>query len=72
MRTIERFIVAPNMQDRQLKNLVAQDFQTTIIGMLGHDLRQSLQVIQGSYSLLRSRLEQMPQQAWLDGGERQS
>jgi two-component system, OmpR family, phosphate regulon sensor histidine kinase PhoR len=71
MRTIERFIVAPTMQDQRLDNtLAAQEFQTTIVGMLGHDLRQSLHVIQGTYSLLRSRLEEMPQQAWLDRGER--
>ena len=61
--------VAPNMQDRRLKTFMAQEFQTTIVGMLGHDLRQSLQVIQGTYSLLRSRLEEMPQQGWLDRGE---
>ena len=70
MRTIEGFVVAPDMQDRRLKTLAAQEFQTTIVGMLGHDLRQSLQVIQGTYALLRSRLEQMPQQAWLERGER--
>lgn len=70
MRTIESFIIAPNVQERKLKGLVAQEFQTTIVGMLGHDLRQSLHVIQGTYSLLRSRLEEMPQQAWLDRGER--
>jgi two-component system phosphate regulon sensor histidine kinase PhoR len=70
MRTIEDFIVAPKMEDRQLKSFVTQDFQTTIVGMLGHDLRQSLHIIQGTYSLLRSRLEEMPQQAWLDRGER--
>jgi two-component system phosphate regulon sensor histidine kinase PhoR len=70
MRTIEGFVAAPNMQDRKPKTFVAQEFQTTIVGMLGHDLRQSLQVIQGTYSLLRLRLEQMPQQAWLDRGER--
>ena len=70
MRTNEGFVVAPNMQDRGMKTVVAQEFQTTIVGMLGHDLRQSLQVIQGTYALLRSRLEQMPQQAWLDRGER--
>jgi two-component system, OmpR family, phosphate regulon sensor histidine kinase PhoR len=69
MGTIEGFVVAPNMQGRKLKTLVAQEFQTTIVGMLGHDLRQSLQVIQGTYALLRSRLEEMPQQAWLDRGE---
>src|ERR1700735_1107852 len=70
MRTIESFVATPSMRDRRLKALVAQEFQTTIVGMLGHDLRQSLQVIQGTYSLLRSRLEEMPQQAWLDRGER--
>ena len=66
MRTIESYVVAPNMRDRKLKTLVAQEFQTTIVGMMGHDLRQSLQVIQGTYSLLRSRVEEMPQKAWLD------
>ncbi len=70
MRTVESFVVAPNVQEPKMKGVVAQEFQTTIVGMLGHDLRQSLQVIQGTYSLLRSRLEEMPQQAWLDRGER--
>ncbi|MDB5500766.1 MAG: hypothetical protein JWR89_668 [Tardiphaga sp.] len=70
MRTVESFIVAPDIQDRDLNAIVAQEFQTTLVGMIGHDLRQSLQVIQGTYSLLRSRQEQMPQQAWLDRGER--
>jgi two-component system phosphate regulon sensor histidine kinase PhoR len=70
MRSIESFTVAPVVQDRKLGALAAREFQTTIVGMMGHDLRQSLQVIQGTYSLLRSRLEQMPQQAWLDRGER--
>jgi len=70
MRTTEDFTAARNMQDRRLKTFVAQEFQTTIVGIMGHDLRQSLQVIQGTYALLRSRLEEMPQQAWLDRGER--
>src|SRR3984893_11859697 len=70
MRTIESFVATPSMRNRTLKAVVAQEFQTTIVGMLGHDLRQSLQVIQGTYSLLRSRLEEMPQQASLDRGER--
>jgi two-component system, OmpR family, phosphate regulon sensor histidine kinase PhoR len=69
MRTVEGVCVAPNMQERKLKRGVAREFQTTIVGMLGHDLRQSLQVIQGTYALLRTRLEEMPQQAWLDRGE---
>jgi two-component system, OmpR family, phosphate regulon sensor histidine kinase PhoR len=70
MRTIEGFVVAPNTPARKLETLVAQEFQTTIVGMLGHDLRQSLHVIQGTYTLLRTRLEEMPQQVWLDRGER--
>jgi two-component system, OmpR family, phosphate regulon sensor histidine kinase PhoR len=44
MRTIEGFAVAANTQDR--KTLAAREFQTTIAGMLGHDLRQSLHIIQ--------------------------
>jgi len=67
---IEGLTVAPDMQDRKLKSLAVQELQTTIVGMLGHDLRQSLQVIQGTYALLRSRLDEMPQLAWLDRGER--
>jgi two-component system, OmpR family, phosphate regulon sensor histidine kinase PhoR len=70
MRTIENFVAAPSKPDQRLRALVSHEFQTAIVGMLGHDLRQSLQVIQGTYSLLRSRLEDMPQQAWLDRGER--
>jgi two-component system, OmpR family, phosphate regulon sensor histidine kinase PhoR len=70
MGTTGRFIVAPEVLDREQKSHVAQDFQTTIVGVMGHDLRQSLQVIRGTYSLLRSRLQQTPPQAWLDRGER--
>jgi two-component system phosphate regulon sensor histidine kinase PhoR len=70
MRTTEGFAVGPDLQRLKSKTLIAQEFQTTIVGMLGHDLRQSLHVIQGTYSLLRSRQEKMPQQAWLDRGER--
>jgi two-component system, OmpR family, phosphate regulon sensor histidine kinase PhoR len=69
MGTNDGLTTAPNMQDRKPKTLVAQEFQTTIVGMLGHDLRQSLQIIQGTYALLRSCLNEMPQQAWLDRGE---
>jgi two-component system, OmpR family, phosphate regulon sensor histidine kinase PhoR len=45
MRTIESFFATPSMRDRKLNNLVAQESQITIVGMLGHKLRQSLQVI---------------------------
>ncbi|MGY0569881.1 sensor histidine kinase [Bradyrhizobium sp. RDM12] len=70
MRTVESLTIAPDVRERKPKGLAAQEFQTTIVGMLGHDLRQSLHVIQGTYSLLRSRLKEMPQEAWLDRGER--
>src|SRR4051794_10195301 len=68
MGTVEHSVTS--IPNRTSRSLAAQDFQTTILGMLGHDLRQSLQVIEGSYALLRTRLEQMPQQAWLERGER--
>ena len=70
MRTVEEFIVAPTVQAQKLNSPAAHEFQTTLVGMIGHDLRQSLHVIQGTYALLRSRLQEMPQQAWLDRGER--
>jgi two-component system, OmpR family, phosphate regulon sensor histidine kinase PhoR len=70
MRTIKGIVPGRSVGNRKLKTLVAQEFQTTIVGFLGHDLRQSLQVIQGTHALLRSRLEEMPQRAWLDRGER--
>jgi two-component system, OmpR family, phosphate regulon sensor histidine kinase PhoR len=70
MRTIESFTIAHPPQDQTPQGLAAREFQTTLVGMMGHDLRQSLHVIQGTYSLLRTRSEVMPQQAWLDRGER--
>lgn len=70
MITIETFASTPNSMDQHPKSFLAQDLQTTIVGMLGHDLRQSLQIIQGTYALLRSRFEQAPHQVWLDRGER--
>ena len=70
MTTIEGLAAAADMRDRKRKTLPAREFQTTIVGMLGHDFRQSLHVIEGTYALLRSRLEETPQQAWLDRGER--
>jgi two-component system, OmpR family, phosphate regulon sensor histidine kinase PhoR len=70
MRTVESLAVARNSRGRKLKAPVAREFQTAIVGMMGHDLRQSLHIIQATYSLLRARLDDMPQQAWLDRGER--
>jgi two-component system, OmpR family, phosphate regulon sensor histidine kinase PhoR len=48
----------------------ASDFQAAILGIAGHDLRQPLQVIQGSYALLRTRAYTKSENAWLDRGER--
>lgn len=48
----------------------ANDFQVALIGMVGHDLRQPLQIIQGTYELLRRRAGSKSEQAWLECGER--
>jgi signal transduction histidine kinase len=48
----------------------ASDFQAALLGMAGHDLRQPLQIIQGTYELLRTRARSASEQAWLDRGER--
>jgi two-component system phosphate regulon sensor histidine kinase PhoR len=47
----------------------AGDFQAALLGMAGHDLRQPLQVIQGSYEMLRAHAGSKSEQAWLDRGE---
>jgi len=48
----------------------ASDFQAVLLGMAGHDLRQPLQVIRGTYELLGSRARAKSEQAWLERGER--
>jgi signal transduction histidine kinase len=48
----------------------ASDFQVALLGMAGHDLRQPLQIIQGTYELLRTRVRSQSEQAWLERGER--
>lgn len=69
MRTIEGVVTSP-VQGQRPEMLAAQGFQSALIGMMGHDLRQPLHIIKGTYSLLRSSLDAVPQQAWLDRGER--
>jgi two-component system phosphate regulon sensor histidine kinase PhoR len=63
-----------NLQGRaEVGELVAfstADFQAALIGLMGHDLRQPLQIIRGTYELLRSGLDEMPQRGWLDRGEK--
>lgn len=46
------------------------DFQATLLGMAGHDLRQPLQVIQSAYEWLGSRVMTMPERNRLERGER--
>jgi two-component system, OmpR family, phosphate regulon sensor histidine kinase PhoR len=70
MRTIEGFVATSPMQDQTPGAFAAERFQTALIGMMGHDLRQSLQIISGTYALLRARPNAMPQPTWLDRGER--
>jgi two-component system, OmpR family, phosphate regulon sensor histidine kinase PhoR len=47
----------------------ASDFQAALLGMAGHDLRQPLQVIQGTYELLRTRASGQSERALLKSGE---
>jgi signal transduction histidine kinase len=65
MAGIEGFIVAPS--NRAPNGLAVQEFQTTLVGMIGHDLRQTLQTIQGTYALLRSRPEVLSEQGYALG-----
>lgn len=46
------------------------DFQATLLGMAGHDLRQPLQVIQSAYDWLGSRVVTMSEKTRLERGER--
>jgi two-component system, OmpR family, phosphate regulon sensor histidine kinase PhoR len=68
MTGIGGFIVAPSY--RGPRDLAVQELQTTPVGMMGHDFRQFLQIIQGTFALLRSRPVVLPERAWLDRGER--
>ena len=46
------------------------NLQTALLGMVGHDLRQPLQIVQSTYNLLRSKTRTASEQAWLDRGQR--
>jgi two-component system phosphate regulon sensor histidine kinase PhoR len=46
------------------------DFQATLLGMAGHDLRQPLQVIQSAYEWLGSRVATISEKSRLERGER--
>src|SRR5262245_41382111 len=48
----------------------ASDFQPALLGMVGHDLRQPLQVIQSAYEWLATRIETECEKARLARGER--
>jgi signal transduction histidine kinase len=68
MRNFERLAGAPTGQG-EVDFRRASDFQAALLGMAGHDLRQPLHVIQGTYDLLRTRAASLSEQAWLDRGE---
>ena len=56
--------------DNGISNLQrASDFQAALLGMAGHDLRQPLQIIQGTYDLLRTRFRGRSEQDLLESGE---
>lgn len=48
----------------------ASDFQAVLLGMVGHDLRQPLQVIQNTYEWLGSRMAHAAEKSRLERGER--
>jgi two-component system phosphate regulon sensor histidine kinase PhoR len=48
----------------------ASDFEAALLAMLAHDLRQPLQVVQSTYELLRSRLEDTSEKLQIERGER--
>src|SRR4051812_42602546 len=62
-------------RDDGVRALGATDFdirqmQTTLAGLIGHDLRQYVQIILGSYNRLRLRADDPKHLAWLEHGER--
>jgi two-component system, OmpR family, phosphate regulon sensor histidine kinase PhoR len=69
MTTIESFYTNPPRHVQNPEALASQDFQTALIGMIGHDLRQSVQIIKSTYTLLKPRLNAAPHRAWIDRGE---
>jgi two-component system, OmpR family, phosphate regulon sensor histidine kinase PhoR len=66
MTVMEGFAGAPYAAR---KGVAWREFQTTLLGMMGHDFRQSLQIMQSTYALLRSRPEALPEEALLNRGE---
>ena len=57
--------------DRTIPDLQrANDFQAALLGIAGHDFRQPLQIIQGTYEILRNRACSPSEQDWLNRGER--
>jgi two-component system, OmpR family, phosphate regulon sensor histidine kinase PhoR len=47
----------------------ASDFQAALLGIAGHDLRQPLQVIQGTYEWLGAHVSRKSDRKWLERGE---
>src|SRR5580704_1322234 len=63
------FSATISADNRTLDLQRATDFQATLLGMAGHDLRQPLQVIRSTYALLRTRPRGDSERAWLENGE---
>jgi two-component system, OmpR family, phosphate regulon sensor histidine kinase PhoR len=69
MSDLQQRTAAASMR-RMLDVERANSFQTALLGMVGHDLRQPLQVIQSTYEWLGTRVDTADERARLERGER--
>ena len=70
MSAAGNFMATCDTRSRKRTSLANREFQTTLIGAMGHDLRQSLQVIAGAYHRLSSRPQDALDRAWAERGQR--
>src|SRR4051794_4069718 len=69
MERTEQFAAWVNIQEGARRYVDAGDVRSTFAGFIGHDLRQFLHIINGSYERLRSKLDDPAQLIWLERGE---
>jgi two-component system, OmpR family, phosphate regulon sensor histidine kinase PhoR len=69
MKAIDSFVAAPNVGEEGRRFIYTGEIRDTLAGLLGHDLRQFVQIIRGSYDRLRPWLQDSAQLAWLERGE---
>jgi signal transduction histidine kinase len=69
MRNAERSPEAALVNYYKMDSSHDGDLQAVLLGMVGHDLRQPLQIVQSTYSLLRSKARTPSERAWLDRGQ---